>query len=75
MAKKNIENALDLNRIPSSEELFNVGKQPHIPTRGLSTILSDKKEVYPFKIDVDELTQNRFKKRKQDEGEVHHIFY
>lgn len=81
MTKKNIENAIDLNRIPSSSELFNVGKQPHIPTRGLSTIIKnvdDDNDPFntPLKIGVDELKSNRFKKRKEDERwKIHHKFF
>ncbi len=42
---KKFENALNVERMPSSKELFNVGQQPSIPTRGLSSILISK----PFK--------------------------
>jgi len=37
---KGHENAMTVKRKPSSEELFNVGHQPSIPTRGLSSILT-----------------------------------
>lgn len=40
--KHKLENALNVERMPNSDELFNVGKQPSIPTRGLSSILDSK---------------------------------
>ena len=55
------ENAMNVKRIPKSRELFNAGKQPSIPTRGLSTVISDKPKRKTFKFTMDELIQNRFK--------------
>ena len=76
MARK-IVNATNVKRVPSTDELFNVGDQPHIPTRGFSKIITkttDKIEL--FKIDLDELKENKFKKKKNDEGNpVHHRFF
>lgn len=60
-AKKHRENATNVKRIPGSEELFNAGHQPSIPTRGLSSILSSKPKRKTFKIGIDELMENRFK--------------
>lgn len=58
---KKLVNATNVKRIPTSTELFNVGKQPSIPTRGLSTILSDKPKRKTFKLSLDELMSNEFK--------------
>ncbi len=58
---KGLENALNVTRRPKSEELFNAGRQPSIPTRGLSSILSDKPERKTFKISIRELKENRFR--------------
>ena len=60
VGKKKRENAISVKRIPRSEELFNVGKQPSIPTRGFSTIISDKPKRKVLKISMKELTNNRF---------------
>lgn len=54
------ENALSTKRVPRSEELFNVGHQPSIPTRGLSKIISDKPERKVLKFTMNELANNRF---------------
>ncbi len=59
-AKKHRENALTLKRKPTSEELFNLGHQPSIPTRGLSRIISDKPERKILKFTIKELANNRF---------------
>ncbi len=58
--KKHRENALTLNRLPGSKELFNVGQQPSIPTRGLSKIISDKPKRKVLKFTINELANNRF---------------
>lgn len=39
------ENALTLRRKPTTNEFFNLGKQPSIPTRGLSSILIRKQAI------------------------------
>ena len=54
------ENAISTKRVPKSEELFNVGHQPSIPTRGLSKIISDKPERKVMKFTMKELANNRF---------------
>lgn len=59
MTKKSSENAINVKRIPKSEEFFNVGKQPSIPTRGFSTLISDKPKVKPLKFSIKELANNR----------------
>ena len=61
LVRKKLDNALNTKRIPKSEELFNAGKQPSIPTRGLSTIISDKPKAKTFKFGMNELINNRFK--------------
>jgi len=74
------ENATNVKRVPKSEELFNVGFQPHIPTRGFSTIIKpmdNDSDPYntPLKIGVDELKSNKFKKRKEDKWKIHHKYF
>lgn len=59
MTGKKSENAVSVKRIPKTQEFFNVGKQPSIPTRGFSTLLSDKKKVKPLKFSMKELANNR----------------
>lgn len=54
------ENALSIKRIPKSNEIFTLGKQPHIPTRGFSTIISDKPKRKVLKFTIKELANNRF---------------
>jgi len=54
------ENAISTRRVPKSEELFNVGHQPSIPTRGLSKIISDKPDRKVLKFTMKELANNRF---------------
>jgi len=72
----NFENATNVRRTPKSEEIMNLGEQPHIPTRGLSTIITHRtdQEGDIFKIGVDELASNRFKKEKSKWG-IHHVYY
>ena len=60
MAKRKLDNALTAKRIPKSEELFNVGKQPSIPTRGVSQIISNKPKLKTLKFSMSELANNRF---------------
>jgi len=59
MTRKRIENAVTIRRIPKTEEFFNLGKQPSIPTRGLSTIISDKPKRKTLKFSINELANNR----------------
>ncbi len=60
------ENATNVKRVPKTKEIFNVGKQPSIPTRGLSSILSDKPAKRPlFKFSIHELSNNEFKHVKK----------
>jgi len=54
------ENAITARRTPRSDELFNVGHQPSIPTRGLSKIISDKPDRKILKFTLNELANNRF---------------
>ena len=57
-----IENATNVNRVPKTKEIFNAGKQPSIPTRGLSSILSAKPAKRKlFKFSLHELKNNEFK--------------
>lgn len=70
------ENANNLKRIPKSEEIMNIGPQPHIPTRGFSTIITHTTD-HPnvLKIGVDELESNRFKKRRDEKWSIHHKYF
>lgn len=70
------ENVNNLKRVPRSEEIMNVGPQPHIPTRGFSTIITHTTD-HPsvLKIGVDELESNRFKKRKDEKWSIHHKYF
>lgn len=71
-----LENATNVQRTPRSEEIMNVGEQPHIPTRGLSTIITHRsdQEGKVFKISPQELESNHYKKEK-DKWRIHHVFY
>lgn len=70
------ENINHLNRVPRSEEIMNVGPQPHIPTRGYSTIITHTTDhPHVLKIDVDELESNKFKKRNDEKWSIHHTVF
>jgi len=69
------ENATNLSRVPTSEEIMNLGEQPHIPTRGLSSIITHiPDQDKTFKLGIDELSKNKYKKDKADWG-IHHRYY
>lgn len=75
IGRDDFENAINLKRVPSSDEIMNVGSQPHIPTRGLSTIIKYiPEEDTIFKITPKELIDNKFQKDKR-RWKTHHAYY